>query len=362
MAEYKVDISDFLESYNCPVIDVRSPAEYAHGHIPGALNIPLFTNEERSIVGTLYLRKGSAEAMFKGLELVGPRMKEFVRQAYEIAPTGEIGIYCWRGGLRSNSMAWLFNTAGLKSHTLDGGYKAYRRFIHICFTGPFNLTVIGGLTGSGKTEILEEIEKRGVQVLHLERLAAHKGSVFGHLGMPPQPSTEQFENDLFTALSRLNYQKPVLVEDESLSIGSVFIPRPFYRQMSSAQFIHLIVPFDRRVMQLVRTYAGWDKELLRKGIERIEKRLGSENTRRIFQLIDENEMKKAVEIVLTYYDKVYKRTMDLHVRKESNEIAVNDETTEEIADKVITVIGNQYSVIGNPKPNTEYPILKKTYS
>jgi tRNA 2-selenouridine synthase len=237
-------------------------------------------------------------------------------------------------------MAWLFNTAGLKSHTLDGGYKAYRRFIHDNFTGPFNLTVIGGLTGSGKTEILEELEKRGSQVIHLERLASHKGSVFGHLGMPPQPTTEQFENDLFTGLSKLNYQKPVFVEDESLAIGCVFIPRPFYRQMSSARFIHLIVPFERRVMQLVKTYTGWDKELLRKGIKRIEKRLGSENTMRIFKLIDEDEMKKAVEIVLRYYDKVYKRSMDLHLRKETIEIPINNETTGEIADRVSAVAGD----------------------
>jgi tRNA 2-selenouridine synthase len=341
MADYKIDISGFLENHTCPVIDVRSPGEFARGHIPGALNIPLFTNEERSTVGTLYLQKGSAEAMLKGLELVGPRMREFVKQAFEIAPAGEIGIYCWRGGLRSNSMAWLFNTAGLKSYTLDGGYKAYRRFIHDNFTGPFNLTVIGGLTGSGKTEILEELEKRGRQIIHLERLAAHKGSVFGHLGMPLQPTTEQFENDLFTVLSKHNYQKPVFVEDESLAIGSVFIPRPFYQQMSSARFIHLIIPFERRVMQLVKTYAGWNKELLRKGIKRIEKRIGSENTMLIFKLIDDDEMKKAVEIVLRYYDKVYQRSMDLHVRKESIEIAVNDETTEEIADKVIAVIGNR---------------------
>ena len=121
MAEYKLEITEFLEkSINCPVIDVRSPAEYAHGHIPGALNMPLFDNEERSIVGTLYLQKGSEEAMLKGLELVGPKMKEFVKQAMDLAFHKEIVIYCWRGGMRSNSMAWLLTTSGIVSHTLDG--------------------------------------------------------------------------------------------------------------------------------------------------------------------------------------------------------------------------------------------------
>ena len=186
---------------NCPILDVRSPDEYNRGHIPGALSLPLFNNEERSAVGTLYLQKGSKEAMLKGLELVGPKMKEFVSQASGLTPEGELALYCWRGGMRSNSMAWLFNTSGIKSHTLEGGYKSWRRHIHDFFGQPVaKLVVIGGMTGTGKTEILEEIERKGGQVVHLERLARHKGSVFGHLGMPAQPSTEQFENELYSGL------------------------------------------------------------------------------------------------------------------------------------------------------------------
>ncbi len=196
-------MAGFLEKgQNCPILDVRSPDEYNRGHIPGARSLPLFNNEERSAVGTLYLQKGSKEAMLKGLELVGPKMKEFVIQASGLSRDGELALYCWRGGMRSNSMAWLFNTSGIKSHTLDGGYKSWRRHIHGFFGQPVpNLVVIGGMTGTGKTEILEEIERKGGQVVHLERLARHKGSVFGHLGMPAQPSTEQFENELYTSLS-----------------------------------------------------------------------------------------------------------------------------------------------------------------
>jgi tRNA 2-selenouridine synthase len=341
MADYKIAISDFLEkSKTFPVIDVRSPSEYDHGHMPGAVNVPLFTNEERSMVGTLYLQRGSSEAMIIGLELVGPRMTEFVKKAFEIAPSGEMGIYCWRGGMRSNSMAWLFNTAGLKAYTLDGGYKAYRRFIHDYFTRPFNLVILGGMTGSGKTEILEEMEKRGARIIHLERLASHKGSVFGHLGMPSQPTTEQFENNLFTGLFALNNAESVFVEDESLAIGSVFIPGTFYNQMSSGRFILLKVPFEQRVMQLVKNYTGWDKELLRNSIKRIEKRLGRENTFTVLKLIEEGEMQKAVEIVLRYYDKAYQRSMDLRKRNEGIEIAVQSETWEEIAERVLILAGN----------------------
>ena len=342
MTDCKLEIGRFLEKgQNCPILDVRSPAEYDRGHIPGALSLPLFSNEERSIVGTLYLQKGSKEAMMKGLELVGPKMKEFVRQATELTPEGEIAIYCWRGGMRSNSMAWLFNTAGMKSHTLEGGYKAWRRHIHDFFAQHVpNLVVVGGMTGTGKTEILEEIEKRGGQIIHLERLASHKGSVFGHLGMPPQPSTEQFENELYSCLSVLKTGEPVFVEDESLAIGQVFIPRPFYSQMSSARFVNVVVPFKERVKRLVESYTGGETTSLIDSISRIERRLGSENASLAKKLIMEAHMEKAVEIVLEYYDKVYARSMGMHTRAGVDTIFVMDENPNQIANRILEKIIN----------------------
>jgi tRNA 2-selenouridine synthase len=296
------------------------------------LSLPLFSNEERSVVGTLYLQKGSKEAMMKGLELVGPKMKEFVSQASGLTPDGELALYCWRGGMRSNSMAWLFNTSGIKSHTLDGGYKAWRRHIHDSFAQPVpDLIVVGGMTGTGKTEILEKIEERGRQVIHLERLARHKGSVFGHLGMPQQPSTEQFENELYISLSGLKTDEPVFIEDESLAIGQVFIPTPFFSQMSSARFVNVLVPFNHRVKRLVKSYTGGDAELLIGAIGRIERRLGSENANLARKFIREQHMEKAVEIVLEYYDKVYTRSMGMHNRSEVHSIFVNEESPDEIA-------------------------------
>ena len=337
MTDYKLDIDGFLEKgRNCPILDVRSPVEFDRGHIPGALSLPLFSNEERSIVGTLYLQKGSKEAMMKGLELVGPKMKEFVRQASDLTPEGELALYCWRGGMRSNSMAWLFNTSGMKSHTLEGGYKAWRRHIHDFFGRPVpKLIVIGGMTGTGKTEILEEIENRKGQVIHLERLAQHKGSVFGHLGMPPQPSTEQFENELYSCLASLKTDDPVFVEDESLAIGQVFIPKPFYAQMSSARFINVVVPFKERVKRLVDSYTGGETELLIAAISRLDRRMGSENTKKARKFILERHMEKAVEIVLEYYDKLYARSMGTHTRAEVNNIFVSDENPNEIAGRIL---------------------------
>jgi tRNA 2-selenouridine synthase len=344
-----LEISAFLDKSNTtPVVDVRSPAEFTHGHIPGAINLPLFTNEERSVVGTLYLKKGSSEAMIKGLELIGPKMKQFAEAGIELAKGGELLIHCWRGGMRSNSMAWLFRTMGIRASTLEGGYKSYRHFVHASFSNPVNLVVIGGMTGSGKTEILEALEKKGHQVIHLERLASHKGSVFGAIGLPCQPSTEHFENLLSGELQKLDPHKPVFIEDESLSIGRIFIPRPFYAQMSSGRLILLKVSSGQRIKRLVEAYTGGENDLLSSGIKRIERRLGSENAARAINLVNQGEMEMAVKIVLQYYDKVYARSMKMHKRKEVIGLEREDDNPEFLADEII-------NLLHSPQPNNPQP-------
>ena len=337
MVTRKLNISEFLDkSRSLPVIDVRSPAEFERGHIPGAVNLPLFSNEERSVIGTLYLQKGSSEAMMKGLELIGPKMKEFASLAMQIAPDRQALLHCWRGGMRSNSMAWLLNTVGIHTETLEGGYKSFRNRAHACFSEPVNLVIIGGMTGSGKTGVLEALESKGKQVIHLERLAHHKGSVFGGFGMPSQPTTEQFENELFMQLRLINPREILYAEDESLAIGRVFIPRPFYNQMISAPAVNLIVPLKQRIRRLMDGYAGENKDQLISNVQRIQKRLGRENTSLVIEFIQNGEMEKAIEKVLFYYDKLYKRTMNLHKRKQEHEIIIQDENYREIADLVYT--------------------------
>jgi tRNA 2-selenouridine synthase len=200
------------------------------------------------------------------------------------------------------------------------------------------LIVIGGMTGSGKTGVLESLETLGKQVIHLERLAGHKGSVFGGIGMSSQPTTEQFENDLFTCIEQLNFSDPVFVEDESLAIGQVFLPKSFYEQMSGARFMNLLVPVNRRIHQLVNAYTGGEKELLIDGVKRIERRLGSETAARVISNIRNDEMTKAVELVLHYYDKVYARSMTMHNRKEVIEIEVAEENLEAMAEMVINLM------------------------
>jgi tRNA 2-selenouridine synthase len=334
--DYKLDIISFLDkSLPMPVFDVRSPAEFEKGHIPRALNLPLFTNEERSIVGTLYAQRGSSEAIMKGLELTGPKMKEYAAKAMELAPEKELLLHCWRGGMRSNSMAWLLNTASMKAYTLEGGYKSYRQFVRNYFSKPLRLIVIGGMTGSGKTEVLEAIASLGKQVIDLEGLAGHKGSTFGNIGLPSQHSTEQFENDLFTYLRQLNPEEPIYIEDESLAIGKVFVPHPFFEQMSSAPLFHLVVPPEQRVSRLVETYAGGNNQDLIVGVKHIERRLGLENTAKAIKSINNNQMEEAVKIILQYYDKIYAHGAHWERRKEVEEIGVTHENTIEIADKII---------------------------
>jgi tRNA 2-selenouridine synthase len=338
LAESSMSIIEFLEiSKTVPVMDVRSPAEFEHGHIPGALNLPLFTNEERSIVGTLYLQKGSSEAMMKGLELIGPKMKEFAEFAMNVAPNKEVLVHCWRGGMRSNSMCWLLNTIGIKSSTLEGGYKNYRRYVHEFFARPLHFILIGGMTGSGKTEVLKTLELLGKQVIDLEKLARHKGSVFGGVEMLSQPTTEQFENDLFTCLRQINPSEPIFLEDESLAIGQIFIPQPFFKQMSASRSINLQVPFSKRVQYLVKTYTSTDVEFLVSAVRRIEKRLGLAKTAEVIKFIYNNEMKQAIEIVLRYYDKVYNRSMDLAKRKEIQEIFTMEKNFDEIALEIVRI-------------------------
>lgn len=337
MSEYILDIKEFMSrSKSLPVIDVRSPAEYHHAHIPGAENLPLFSNDERSVIGTIYLQKGSSDAMTRGLELIRPRLESVVAAGNEFAPDGEALMHCWRGGMRSSSMAWLLNSVGIKTSLLSGGYKQYRSYVREFFQKPFKMVVLGGMTGSGKTKVLEAIESQGKQVVHLERLARHKGSVFGGIGMPLQPSTEQFENELSAELSHLDPSQPVFIEDESLAIGNVFIPKDFYAQMGDALLIKLSIPHERRVQLLLEDYATCNPELLAHAVRRLEKRLGLVTSNRIIECIGTFNMEEAIHLLLRYYDKVYSRSMDLHKHLNNMNIQIKNEPYSEIAERIIS--------------------------
>ncbi|MCO6492504.1 MAG: tRNA 2-selenouridine(34) synthase MnmH [Phaeodactylibacter sp.] len=288
------------------LFDVRTPAEYGKGHIPGALSLPLFSNEERAEVGTTYKQADPYKAFLRGLEYVGPKMRAFVEEARKKAPSGKVAVHCWRGGQRSSSMGWLLNLAGMDVQVLSGGYKAYRNHLLEQFaacTPP--LIIVGGPTGSGKTGIIHALEQLGEQVIDLEGLAHHKGSAFGALGEAPQPSVEQFENDLFEVFRALDHGRRIWLENESRPIGRVYIPDPLWQQMVKAPLLSVDMPLEVRVERLVSMYAGFPPEDLKESFCRIRKRLGGQHFNAALDALDAGDFAAAARIALAYYDKAY---------------------------------------------------------
>jgi tRNA 2-selenouridine synthase len=300
---------------NVPVIDVRSPAEFAAGHIPGAVNLPLFDNDERAVVGTLYKKTGRTEAFDAGLDIVGPKMSGFVKAARELAPGKQILVHCWRGGMRSASMAWLLETAGFRVNVLKGGYKAYRGYIRDQLVAGRKFIILGGMTGSGKTVLLKELAARDEPVADLERLANHRGSVFGGIGLGEQPTNEQFENELFQVLKRFAPDEVIWLEDESRQIGRIFMPEPLFLAMTEAPMVRISIPDDQRIRIILEEYAGLDRERLAASIRQISKRLGGLVTEQCLDLLAEDDLGSVVRLLLPYYDKTYAHSSGRRERK-----------------------------------------------
>ena len=317
----QLTVTTFLEkAKSLPVIDVRSPAEYAAGHIAGAYNIPLFDNGERAIVGTTYKQVNRQEALLEGLDIVGPKMRSFVEQALQIAPQRRLLVHCWRGGMRSESFAWLLRTAGMEVDTLQGGYKAYRAHGLQSLARPAQLLIVGGETGSGKTDILKALADMGEQVIDLEGLAHHKGSSFGGIGQAQQPSTEQFQNQVFEEWHKLDLSRPVWVEDESFSIGSVQLPYELWEQMKAAQMIRVQLPKAERIKRLVREYGKQDFDALEQGIRRIEKRLSTPRMQQALDDLADGRLGAVADNLLIYYDRSYQRNMDRRPKENTFDI------------------------------------------
>ena len=265
----------------------------------------MFTNEERILIGTLYKKEGKQPAVLKGLEVVGPKLHEYVNDAIKLNKSGTFLVHCWRGGMRSSSMAWFLETYGFKCFTLKGGYKNYRKRVLDSFQEEKNIVILGGKTGTGKTLILHELEKQNQQIIDLEKLAHHKGSSFGSLGEEEQPSQEQFENNLSFQLSKIDSQKKCWIENESRMIGKTILPSGLWEQMKKASVISIGLPIEERVNYLVEEYGKFSKEELAEATERIGKKLGGQHVKRAIDCIGAGDYKTAFEICLVYYDKTY---------------------------------------------------------
>ncbi len=310
-------IIEDLFTFDLPIIDVRSPGEFKQGHIPEAINIPLFTNDERAHVGTVYKQQSKETAIEIGYTYVNPKLNDFISSSLKIAPNKKVIIHCWRGGMRSQSFAKHLVENGFSDvKVIVGGYKSFRNLVLSDLEKPVPLEVLGGYTGSGKTQILQELKKRGNQVIDLEGLANHKGSAFGGIGQKEQPTVEQFENNLHSIWRKLDLNKPIWVEDESHNIGKVKIPMQFFNQIRNSKLYFIEIPNNERAKFLVSEYANRNTEMLKESILRISKRLGDLNTKKSIQLLDEEKFYEVALISLHYYDKFYLKGM----KKRNNKV------------------------------------------
>jgi tRNA 2-selenouridine synthase len=367
MPAERIHIEQFLElSRQYPVIDVRSPSEYKHAHIPGARLIPLFNDEERKVVGTAYKQQSRELAIKLGLDFFGPKMRKMVEEAEgiignrqpaidnrqstignwqlatskslgtestreqtstqlpiapELQPKGCLLVYCWRGGMRSGAVSWLFDLYGIKVYTLIGGYKKFRNYVLDTFKQPFQFNILGGYTGSGKTGLMKSLKEKGQPVIDLEAIAIHRGSAFGNIGLSRQPGQEMFENQLAVELrahTRTNPDSPVWLEDESQRIGLVNIPHELWRTMRNSPVWFLDIPFEERLKHIVQEYGPLDTEKMVEAIDRISGKLGNLNAKTAILLLKEGKIIESFDILLRYYDKVYFKA--LHNREAVNSL------------------------------------------
>ncbi|MGB3571518.1 MAG: tRNA 2-selenouridine(34) synthase MnmH [Phormidesmis sp.] len=308
-----VTIDRFLAASG-PILDARSPGEFAKGRIPGALSFPLFNDGERAQVGTCYQQKSREQAVELGFDIVGPKLGEFIRQAKAIAPDRKVRLHCWRGGMRSGSLAWALNLAGFQVTTLQGGYKAYRQWVRQTLSLPKKIILLGGMTGTAKTDILHALAAQGEQILDLEGYANHRGSSYGALCLPPQPSTEQFENLLASEWCRLEAQRPIWIEAESRRIGACRVPAELFDQMEAAFAIEITRPVVERIALLVDIYGQAESDDLAAATERIRKRLGGDRTQKAIAAIRSSDLATAVAITLDYYDRTYRYGLEQRPR------------------------------------------------
>jgi tRNA 2-selenouridine synthase len=355
MAIEKIHIHKFLELANSHrVIDVRSPGEYAHAHIPGAYSLPLFTDEERKVVGTAYKQESREKAIKIGLDFFGPKMRKMVEEVQlaidnrQLAKTTDddlpiancLLLYCWRGGMRSAGVGWLLDLYGFKVYTLTGGYKKFRNHVLDTFKLSPELKIVGGYTGSGKTEILKALKEKGESVVDLEAIAHHKGSAFGNIGMAKQPGQEMFENLLATELRKsivnsewsntnpahsspdsyrdTTHHSPVWLEDESQRIGLVNIPHELWNKMRQSPVYFLDIPFEERLANITREYGQLDKQAMIDAIGRIREKLGGLQAKNAVQLLEEGNTIESFRILLKYYDRFYFKA--LHNRESLNSL------------------------------------------
>jgi len=317
-ATIELDNALTLRRRGAVLVDVRTPAEFAETTIPGAINVPIFSNDERALVGTLYKQQGKMIARKHGVELVAPKIPRLIEQvesAYRAA-TGPVIVFCWRGGMRSLAMTSFLNLVGIPARQLIGGHKAFRKHVCAYFEREDwpSIYVLRGLTGVGKTRVLDQLQQRNYPVVDLEGLANHRGSAFGALGLPPQPTQKMFEAQLWDRLDQLAAAEYLVTEGESLHIGRLLVPKNFHRAMQQQTSLWLTASLEMRTRIILEEYPALDqlREQFENPIRALKEKLGKKVVEEFLALLDAGDWETLVgELMVRYYDPLY-----LHTRPE----------------------------------------------
>lgn len=320
-----------------PIIDVRSEGEFTQGHIPGALNCPILNDKERHLVGICYKQKGQAKAIELGYELVEHKFDEKVQFVRNSVSINEVIVHCWRGGMRSKIFSELLEKNGFTVHRIDKGYKEFRGWVLSQLTKDYSLIILGGNTGSGKTEILKNMADKGAHFIDLEGLANHKGSAYGGIEMGTQPTQEQFENNLVIELNKCQNAQIIWVEDESRHLGKVNIPMHFRALMRNAHMIELSLPKSNRKKRIIEQYAHLNLPELISATKRLEKRLGNLQMNLAIEHLNNKDFEAWVDILLGYYDKLYQYGKSQRMPSKVHTVDIENLDLAEIASAIHTI-------------------------
>lgn len=308
----EITVKEALALPGAKLIDVRSESEFLEATLPGAVNIPLLKDEERAVVGTLYKHEGVNLARQKGLEFVSPRLPHIIKEFQDISGVGQLVVFCWRGGMRSKSVCSVLESVGIPVYRLVGGFKAYRRYVNEYLNRvlPHKAVVIHGNTGVGKTELLEELEKLALPAVDLEGLANNRGSVFGQIGLEPQPSQKMFDGLLVQELAFWEPRGYIIVECESRRIGRILLPDSLVQAMSSAVRILAYSSIEARTDRIIRIYGGAsdkNKTELKAALMSLTQRLGKTKVAELVELLENGHLNEVVGYLLVnYYDPLYR--------------------------------------------------------
>lgn len=341
MKETLIDLEQFLEMRGgIPIMDARSEGEFAQGHVIGAINLPILTDVERKTIGTIFKQKGNQEAIIKGFELVGPRFHQIIKDASALFPEKKILTYCWRGGMRSEIMSWLLSMAGFEIFRLKGGYKTYRTLTYETVRAKRDYIVLGGKTGVGKTVLLHKLRKTGEYIIDLEDLAKHKGSSFGGIGQPPQPSIEHFENLLAEELFKIPHKEKIWIENESRRIGKVNIADELYANIIKSPLIEIVKSDSERIGHIAADYADLPQNELIEAVKRLQKKLGGKRTADAIGDILQERHSSWIMNMLVYYDKTYGYELDSNLRQQTFQLDLSDTGTEKSIQQLLAIKNN----------------------